>query len=224
MALRTRLLAVRLERAADRGRRGDLGAGRASTRLSRSTWWPGSSRGEFADLYAQTLAYGLLAARWRAPRPLRPPDRGGEHPRHQRPAARRLPLHLARRSAPRGGVDRGRDRRPARPLLGARDAGALRPPRARPGARLLRDLPPLLRRRAAQAAGGLLHAARAGLLRRPLRPPAAPDPPGLAGRPRGPPGLPPRSGGGDADLRRRGDPPRGRRGAEHGGRRRWCRP
>ena len=57
----------------------------------------------------------------------RPADRGGEHPGHQRRAARRLPLHLARRSAPGHRLDRGRDRRSARRLLRARDAGALAP-------------------------------------------------------------------------------------------------
>jgi hypothetical protein len=65
MALRTRLLAVRLR---------ELLEGDAEETSELAGFYKAFSRhlvaglapGEFADLYAQTLAYGLLAARWRA--------------------------------------------------------------------------------------------------------------------------------------------------------------
>jgi len=68
MAFRTRILAARL--------RGLLEADETGTsdlsgfyRAFSEHLLAGLSREEFADLYAQTLAYGLLAARWRAPGP-----------------------------------------------------------------------------------------------------------------------------------------------------------
>jgi hypothetical protein len=66
MALRTRILAERIREllAADEEGVSDLSS---FHRDFSESLLPGLGRDEFADLYAQTLTYGLLAARWRAP-------------------------------------------------------------------------------------------------------------------------------------------------------------
>ena len=51
--------------------------------------------GEFADLFAQTITYGLFAARIRAGEGFQPPRRVRQHPPRHRRAARHVPLHLA---------------------------------------------------------------------------------------------------------------------------------
>jgi hypothetical protein len=65
MALRTRLLAVRLCELLERDVEGASELSGFYQAFSKHLV-AGLKREEFADLYAQTLAYGLLAARWRA--------------------------------------------------------------------------------------------------------------------------------------------------------------
>ena len=156
---------------------------------------------------------------------LRPPVGGGEHPRVERHPARSVPQHLPGRSTGRDPLDRRRDRgRPGR-RAGAADAGADPPPAAaRSGPRLLPDLSPVLRRRPAQAAGRLLHAAGAGVLRGALGSPAAGHAPGPAGRARGPRGDPAGSRRRHADLRGRSRALRRGGGAGGGGGRRRAGP
>ena len=62
--MRTRLLAERIQDLLDRKSDADLA--RFHEVFSKYLL-AGLTHGEFADLYAQTLSYGLLAARWRIP-------------------------------------------------------------------------------------------------------------------------------------------------------------
>ena len=66
MAFRTRLLAERIGELLKEDKEGasDLSG---FYRAFSEHLLAGLTREEFADLYAQTLSYGLLAARWRAP-------------------------------------------------------------------------------------------------------------------------------------------------------------
>ena len=113
MALRTRILAARIRELLDGGRRRETsvlaGFHRAFAEYLLAGLEPRGVRGPLrADPRLRPARRPLAGAGG-----VRPPDRGGEHPGDQRRAARRLPLHLARRSAAGGGVDRRRDRRSA---------------------------------------------------------------------------------------------------------------
>ncbi len=66
MALRTRILAARIRTLLEADSEG-ASALSGYYRAFSEHLLAGLKRGEFADLYAQTLAYGLLAARWRVP-------------------------------------------------------------------------------------------------------------------------------------------------------------
>ncbi len=83
MALRTRILAERIRALLEADEEGasDLSG---YYRAFSEHLLTGLKRGEFADLYAQTLAYGLLAARWRAPGPS---TAGSRRRASRRPAA-----------------------------------------------------------------------------------------------------------------------------------------
>lgn len=130
----------------------------------------------FADMYAQTIAYGLLSARIADPKANTADDFAG----HMRtnPFLKEADGDLSARRRPAEGrkrrwrgfrrARRQRGRGPARCSQDGRGATRLRRPQpaGRPGHPLLRAVPQGVRRQEADAAGRVLHAASRGLLHR----------------------------------------------------------
>jgi len=167
---------------------------------------------EFADLYAQTLTYGLLAG----------PPAGDGAIRHRQTAARGIPVSSGILREVFLNISLGEPHLEiawivdeivavlaAAPVRAMLERGRLE---GTSRSSTLPDLPSRLRPRSPQAAGRLLHAPGAGLVRGALGPPAADLPVRPARRPRGPgsdaPRTPPPAPltfvGGGRPLRHRG--------------------